>query len=213
MKETISDRIYRLRVLRGYSQQELAEKCGFSDRSAISRIESGKRDLKSTVIMKLADALGVSPAYLVNGDEKNLEKTVDLSKARPMTGYLPIYGVIAAGEPQFADENIIDYVLTDVKRPENYFGLKVKGDSMINAGITDGAYVIFEKSSDAEDNDIVACRVNGDEATLKRFRRHADSVLLMPENPKYSPIIVSASEFENGYAQIIGIAREIRFKI
>lgn len=209
---TTGERIHQIRKEKDMTLEQLAQAAGIT-RSTVAKYEKDIiRNIPQENIEAMARALGVSPSQLTGWVDSS-EIVVNLSKARPMTGYLPIYGVIAAGEPQFADENIIDYVLTDVKRPENYFGLKVKGDSMINAGITDGAYVIFEKSSDAEDNDIVACRVNGDEATLKRFRRHADSVLLMPENPKYSPIIVSASEFENGYAQIIGIAREIRFKI
>jgi len=209
---TTGERIHQIRKEKDMTLEQLAQAAGIT-RSTVAKYEKDIiRNIPQENIEAMARALGVSPSQLT-GWVDGSEIVVNLSKARPMTGYLPIYGIIAAGEPQFADENIIDYVLTDVKRPENYFGLKVKGDSMINAGITDGAYVIFEKSSDAADNDIVACRVNGDEATLKRFRRHADSVLLMPENPKYSPIIVSASEFENGYAQVIGIAREIRFKI
>ena len=81
---------------------------------------------------------------------------------------------------------------------------------MVNAGISTGDLVLIRLQPCADDGDIVACRVNGDEATLKRYRRHDDSIMLIPENSMYAPQVVHASEFENGYASILGIAVEIR---
>ena len=130
-----------------------------------------------------------------------------------ITGFIPVYGEIPAGVPNFEECQVIDYISSTDPHPENYFALKVKGTSMINAGIPDGAYVTVLKQNTAEDGQIVACRLNGEEATLKRFRRKDDTVILMPENPEFSPIIVGAKDFSEGVAQILGIVKAITIKI
>ncbi len=130
----------------------------------------------------------------------------------PITGTVPIYGTIAAGSPCFADENIIGYESTTIKHPEEMFGLIVHGDSMKNVGIVDGAIVILHKQDTAENGQIVACLVNDEEATLKRFRQQGDSIFLMPENNDYDPIIVSAKDFESGDAKILGVLKELVVK-
>ena len=84
---------------------------------------------------------------------------------------------------------------------------------MIGAGIQDGDLVLIRMQSSAENGQIVACQVNGDEATLKRFHQQINTVLLMPENPKYEPIIVPIADFESGRAKIIGVAIEIKRKL
>ena len=73
-----------------------------------------------------------------------------------------------------------------------------------------GDLVLIRKQDCAEDGQIVAARVNGDEATLKRYKRQGDTVLLLPENPAYDPRVVPFQDFESGYAQIIGVALEVR---
>ena len=80
---------------------------------------------------------------------------------------------------------------------------------MINAGILPGSKVLIHQQNYADDGQIVACMVNGDEATLKRFKRKGDVILLMPENSSYEPIIVSYKEFETGYAKILGVAKKV----
>ena len=84
---------------------------------------------------------------------------------------------------------------------------------MINAGIPDGAYVTLHKQNTAQNNNIVACRINDEEVTLKRFRQQGDTVVLMPENPAYEPIIVSVKDFDDGVAQILGVVKEIVIKM
>ena len=81
---------------------------------------------------------------------------------------------------------------------------------MINAGIHTGDLVLIRKQKCADDGQIVAARVNGDEATLKRYKRQGDTIILLPENPNYDPKIVSVQDFEIGDAQIIGVALEVR---
>lgn len=128
----------------------------------------------------------------------------------PSATCAPILGAIPAGYPTLAKEEIEGYAQIDYPDTHNYFWLRVRGDSMINAGIETGDLVLIRKQPCADDGQIVACRVNGDEATLKRFRQQDDAVVLVPENPKYPPKIVPASDFENGYASIIGVAVEIK---
>lgn len=96
------------------------------------------------------------------------------------------------------------------KDAENYFFLRVSGESMINAGIQSGDLVLIRKQSSAEYGQIVAARVNGDEATLKKYKPQGDTVLLLPENPDFEPILVRAKDFDDGYASIIGVAIEVR---
>ena len=128
----------------------------------------------------------------------------------PPTGYAPILGTIPVGYPILASEEIEGYAAVDYPDPENYFWLRVHGDSMINAGIETGDLVLIRKQPCADDGQIVACRVNGDEATLKRFRQQGNKVVLLPENSKFPPQFVNVSEFENGFASIIGVAVEVK---
>lgn len=81
---------------------------------------------------------------------------------------------------------------------------------MINAGIQPGDLIIIRYQQCADNGQIVACRINGDESTLKRFKQHGDTVILMPENSNYEPIVVSCKDFESGYASIIGVAVKIQ---
>ena len=90
--------------------------------------------------------------------------------------------------------------------PENCFYLRVTGDSMVNAGILEGDLVLLRRQETAESGQIVACLLDGEDATLKRFRVQRDMVLLQPENPAYEPRIVPLRDFETGAARIVGVA-------
>ena len=129
--------------------------------------------------------------------------------AIPSTGLVPVVEGIAAGLPVLAEENIIDYMPVTVRNPNEYFALVVRGESMIGAGIPDGCKVLIHMQSEAEDGQIVACRVNGDEATLKRFKQKGDMVFLMPENKDFEPYIVPVDDFIRGDAEIIGVVKQV----
>lgn len=103
--------------------------------------------------------------------------------------YVPIVGSVTAGAPILAEQNIQEYfpLPKDFSRTEEVFMLKVRGDSMINAGIFDGDMVIVNKGSAAKNGDIVVALL-GDEATVKRFYKETTQVRLQPENEKYEPI-------------------------
>ena len=102
-----------------------------------------------------------------------------------------LVGKVAAGIPIFAEENKIDNFMfsKNLFNFENMFMLKVQGDSMIDASILDGDYVVVKQSQDAENGQIVVAMVEDDGATVKTFYKEKDCIRLQPENPLYQPII------------------------
>lgn len=113
--------------------------------------------------------------------------------AEPIAEYLsvPVIGTVAAGTPILAEENVTDtFPLPMVfAKNKNVFMLKVKGDSMIEAGIFHGDYVIVTQQETAENGDIVVALLD-DSATVKTFYRERDYIRLQPENEALSPILV-----------------------
>ena len=103
---------------------------------------------------------------------------------------IPVLGRVAAGTPVLAVENISDSieVSDDLFRGSSLFFLRVKGDSMIDAGILEGDLIAVNKQESANNGDIVVAMLE-DEVTVKRFYREADAIRLQPENEKYEPIV------------------------
>ena len=204
---SFADMLAYLRKRAGYSQTELADKLKIS-RSAIGMYESGKREPDFETLEALADTFNVNMDTLLGktSDTKALSNAIEYNEH-----YLaPIVGSIPAGYPATVFENIEGYEPIPYPDTDNYFFLRVSGDSMINAGIFPGDLVLIKKQDFAQPGQIVACRVNGDEATLKRYKPGKNAVVLMPENSKYEPQVVSAEDFVTGYAGIIGIAKQVR---
>lgn len=108
---------------------------------------------------------------------------------------VPVLGTIAAGVPIFADENMESEILVDESSigKGSFFALRVRGDSMINAGIMNGDLVIIRRQPLAENGDIIAALIDCD-ATLKRLSLSNGEVFLLPENEKYSPINVTCRD-------------------
>lgn len=104
--------------------------------------------------------------------------------------HVPLIGRIAAGGPILAQENFEETIPLprDMLPSGTLFALRVKGDSMIDAGILDGDMVIVRQQPDANDGEIVAALVDGEEATVKRLQRKRGKVLLIAENPVYEPL-------------------------
>ncbi len=189
---------YRLRA--GLSQDELAKKTGYNDRSSIAKIESGKVDLSESKILLFAKALGVSPATLMGITENPLPSNI---LPMPGTYKVPRLGRIACGDPILAEENIEDYD-TVPEYVKCDFTLVCKGDSMINARIFDGDIVCIKSQSEVSSGDIAAVMVGDDEATLKRVRLYPDHIVLEPENPLYKPMVFWEEEMNT--VRIIGKA-------
>lgn len=118
---------------------------------------------------------------------------------------VPVLGRVTAGVPVLAVENIEEYfpLPRQVTRDQEVFMLHVHGDSMIEAGILDGDYVIVRKQSAAQNGDIVVAMI-GDEATVKTFYRERDHIRLQPENHALSPIL---SKDVTVLGKVIGLYR------
>ncbi len=119
---------------------------------------------------------------------------------------IPVIGQITAGEPILAQQNIEEYIplpASLVKGNDNFI-LKVKGESMINAGILNKDYVIVDRSSYADNSQIVVALINGEHATVKRFFKEGNMVRLQPENEFMDPIILNEKS-----VKIIGIVKGV----
>ena len=124
---------------------------------------------------------------------------------------VPIVGKVAAGEPILATENIEDYMSIgesffskDALQNDNFI-LKVQGESMIEAGINDGDYILVSKQENARNGQIVVAMIDG-EATVKTFYKEKDYIRLQPENSTMDPIIVKDCQI---VGKVIGLFRKI----
>ena len=134
-----------------------------------------------------------------------LDVTRQLRPPRP----LPLVGRVAAGEPLLAEQNIEDHVDVPgfLRRDDGDFVLRVKGDSMVNAGIFSGDFIVVHPQNQAENGEIVVAMV-GDEATTKRFYRDGHSIRLQPESDLHEPIVVSADEVQL-LGRVVGVLRQL----
>lgn len=146
--------------------------------------------------------------YIDKGDLKT--RAIKVKGSEP-TIAVPIVGKVAAGEPILATENIEDYMSIgqsffsqDSLKNENFI-LKVQGESMINAGINDGDYIIVSKQDTARNGQIVVALIEN-EATVKTFYKEKDYVRLQPENDTMDPIIVKDVKI---VGKVIGLFRKI----
>lgn len=134
--------------------------------------------------------------------EVNKNRTVTVSQERAGGGRIPIVGVVTAGLPILAVENVEGYLPWEGE--EDCFALRVRGESMIGAGIFDGDLVVIRPQNTASNGDIVLALLE-DEATIKRFYRDAEGVWLLPENEAFSPI-------DGRSAQILGKVKALMRK-
>ena len=203
MKDSFKNRLNTAMSIRNMKQVDLVEKTGLG-KSAISQYCSGVYEPKQRALYKLAKALDVSEAWLMGYDvgmERVIRKYPDnLLKIEKRK--IPLLGEIAAGVPIVAEEHFEYYVEAGTNINAD-FCLRVKGDSMINARINDGDIVFIHQQSDVDDGEIAAVLIN-DEATLKRVYKKNNEVILIAENPAYSPIIYKG--YEVNEVRILGKA-------
>lgn len=195
--------IRRLRKELGMSQEELAKKTGYSDRSSIAKIEAGNIDLTQTKIKLFADVLGTDPVELMGWSDD--EDFYEEASGRT----IPIYGRVAAGIPVEAIENIVDYEEIPAHWAGEYGGLVVAGDSMAPR-ILDGDYLIVRRQDDADSGDVVVAFVNGQDATCKKLIKHKNGITLQPFNPAYEPMFFTNEEIESLPVKIWGKVVENR---
>jgi len=160
-------------------------------------------------VREIGEAVGLSSSSTVHNHLNQLERRgmikrdpsksrtvqltadIEVDQERRNAISVPIVGNVAAGTPILAEQNIEDHVLlsSDLAK-EGYFLLRVRGDSMVNAGILDGDLVLVRPQHEASNGSIVVALVDGD-ATVKRFERSNGHVKLIPENPAYEPIVTT----------------------
>ena len=120
---------------------------------------------------------------------------------------LPLLGSVAAGQPILAEENIEDYISVPeiAGGQDGQYLLRVRGDSMVNAGILEGDYVVVRPQDTAEDGDVVVALL-GEEATVKRYFREVDHIRLQPENDTMEPI---RSKEVKVLGRVVGLLRAV----
>ncbi|WP_347161629.1 LexA family protein [Peptostreptococcus anaerobius] len=191
----------------GMSQTELSKLTGIRA-SSISDYYNGKYTPKQDKVTLLAEALNVSPSWLYCTIE-------DITEERPLPSNLipinkvnriPIVGTIAAGKPITATENIESYIMLDQEYKAD-FALKIKGDSMIDAGINDGDLALIIKDRPIDNGDIYAVMIDG-EATLKKIYKNEEYLTLQACNSKYPAKIVKEDDNPYIVGKLSGIVRK-----
>lgn len=122
---------------------------------------------------------------------------------------IPIIGRVAAGYPVISDENIEGTLFVDkslIKQRANVFGLRVRGDSMINSGILEGDIVIVNQQKNANNGEIVIAMVDG-ESTMKRFKKTGEKIFLVPENDNYPVIKLNKKQNFSIIGKVVGVFR------
>jgi repressor LexA len=176
-------------------------------------------------VREIGEAVGLSSSSTVHNHLNQLERRglikrdpsksrtvqltsdIEVSEERRNAISVPIVGNVAAGSPILAEQNVEDHVLlsADIAK-EGYFLLRVRGDSMINAGILNDDMVLVRPQHEASNGSIVVALVDGD-ATVKRFEKADGHVKLIAENPAYEPIVTSNVSL---VGQVRGVIRLFR---
>ena len=172
----------------------------YVDTSTVTKWETGKAAPDLEKLQKLAGILGVSVGYLTDSEE-----------AKQKGFKIPVLGKVAAGIPIEAIEDILDWEETseEMAKKGEYFGLKIKGNSM-EPKIANGDVVIVRRQSWLEDGHIGIILVNGDEATCKKIKYTKDGTFLISLNPAYEPMFYTSEEVENLPVTILGEVIELR---
>lgn len=183
------------------SYDELAEKSGIP-KTTLTNIFLGRTpNPRTDTVEAIERALGIYTSRKIEKDPV-IQDEVELADYYP----IPLLGSVVAGVPIEAQEDLEGYIYISFRPKEEYFALRVHGDSMINAGIADGAVLVVHKQECVENNDIVVAMLNK-EQTVKRFKIFGDTIFLKPENPAYEMIPVT----EKDELVILGKVVEVRF--
>ncbi|WP_057763310.1 transcriptional repressor LexA [Cytobacillus praedii] len=179
-------------------------------------------------VREIGEAVGLASSSTVHGHLARLEtkglirrdptkpraiEILDLDESADVINYkvvnVPIVGKVTAGIPITAVENVEEYFpLPERLAPadEHVFMLEIMGESMIEAGILDGDYVVVRQQSTANNGDIIVAMTEDDEATVKRFFKEKDWIRLQPENSTMEPIILRNVSI---LGKVIGVYRDI----
>ena len=191
--ETVGERIHRRRLELGVSLNDLARALG-KNRTTVYRYENSRIEkLPSGVLETLAKALDTTPEALMgwNGPRQEPQIVIPVGATHP----IPIIGSVRAGWDGLALEEPEGVDYADVGTPEDYFFLRVQGDSMapeINAG----DLALVHRQPTADSGDLVVVTVGGEMGTIKQFLRRGAAVILHPFNARYEDMVFSGEELE-----------------
>ena len=199
-QKKILDFVNRYLIEKGFppSVREICQAVGFKSTSTVHAYIKKLEEEGSLT----KDATKPRALKILDESSKNLEGYV----ANQEIDNIPVLGKITAGAPILAVENIEDTFPIPVQYLENAttFMLRVKGESMLNAGILDGDYILVKQQNNANNGDMVVALIE-DEATVKTFYKERDHYRLQPENPDYEPIIVKELSI---LGKVIGLFRK-----
>lgn len=197
------------------------------DKTLLNKYIKGVAIAKQDNIFILAKALNVSEGWLMGydvdkdrewfEDEKNILKfdNANITELPTKTIKIPLLGKVPAGIPIEAIEEILGYEEIPynwVKNGENYFALKIDGNSMY-PDYKSGDVIIIKQQSDCESGDDCVVMVNGDDATFKRVVKQSKNIVLKPLNNEYEPFFFDEEEIITKPVKIIGVAIEVRRKL
>lgn len=205
-KRKIGEVIKSAREAKNYTQEELAEAIGMTQRM-ISSYERGKQKVSEKAARKLSRVLGLSVAYLQGYSENPYPEIEKKSLDYVYKKTIPVYESVSAGSGNAVQENKIGYI----QSYDGDFAVKVKGDSM--PPIPEDAMVVVKKIYDIRDvksGSLVVVRINGNEAVLKYwFVEENYGVNLKSENINYKPIFIPWEKFYTNEAELIGLAIQV----
>ncbi len=146
---------------------------------------------------------------LVKGRARGIELLVDVQQEEDNSVDVPLVGAVAAGMPITAIENLEGHVTLDrnLFRGEGLFTLRIKGDSMKDIGVLNGDLVIVQQQNAARDGEVVVAIIEG-EATLKRYLREKNRIILRAENEQYDDIVVSSDRDIWIAGKMVGVMRK-----
>lgn len=212
---TFSERFKKLRKQKGKTLEQIANDLE-TTRATLSRYENDKRVPDKNFIESAADYFDVSADYLlgrINYKYKLPPNAIPVNEET--TTLIPVVGRVACGIPLLAEENIIGYrlVLKKTINGGTYFFLQAEGDSMINAGIVPGSFILIREQEEVENGEIaVVCFMDGfdAEATVKRIHRTDGKLVLQPEspNPQHKVQIVDKGRVEI-VGKVVGIQTDL----
>lgn len=156
-------------------------------------------------IQLLADYFGISKTDLMD------LKDPEMQKSSLGTYHIPVLSTVAAGQPMFSDDDVIEYIDYNKEPRNNIIGVRIEGDSMMPA-IQDGDTVVIDREAVWEDGDVVIVTVSNNYGMCKRIKRYADGIALISNNPSYEPKYYSAAEVNALPVRIIGKVKELRRK-
>ena len=200
--------IKREREKAGISQTDFAKMIKVTKQTLYKYEQGIITNIPSNKIEEIANALGLSPSYIMGWEDTTEEPT---PKRKGVA--IPVLGHVAAGIPIEMIEDIIDTeeIPEDMAKHGEFFALKIKGDSM-TPSINNSDVVIVRQQEDAENGDIVIATVNGNDAVCKRLKKYSDGLSLISLNPAYEPLYFNTSEIQGTPVKIIGKVVELRRK-